>query len=249
MKTKLGTLDESTREALQEGFKNHYQGLAGSYNRLMNSKDAQERQLGRFFCRLDYENLYNALKICLEKQESIDIFFCLDKYFELINDIQSQLKLSEFVCQAQEAYPSELRTGEIGYEIVMARDRLAFGYLQTQKYQEARESYQKIGELLLQLSDVEERQKQPALASTYHQLEGLPNNYENLNRQGTTINKVWLSLSNLAIAIVKPSPTTSWESLPNNYENLNRQGSTINKLWLSLSNLAIAIFKREPTTV
>jgi tetratricopeptide (TPR) repeat protein len=170
LKTKLGTLDESTREALQEGFKNHYQGLAGYYNQLMNSKDAQERQLGRFFCRLDYENLYNALKICLEKQESIDIFFCLDKYFELINDIQSQLKLSEFVCQAQEAYPSELRTGEIGYEIVMALDRLAVGYLQTQKYQEARESYQKIGELLLQLSDVEERQKQSALATTYHQL-------------------------------------------------------------------------------
>jgi tetratricopeptide (TPR) repeat protein len=170
LKTKLGTLDESTREALQEGFKNHYQGLAGYYNRLMKSKDAQERQLGRFFCRLDYENLYNALKICLEKQESINIFFCLDKYFELINDIQSRLKLSEFVCQAQEAYPSELRTGEIGYEIVMALDRLAFGYLQTQKYQEARESYQKIGELLLQLSGVEERQKQSALATTYHNL-------------------------------------------------------------------------------
>jgi tetratricopeptide (TPR) repeat protein len=170
LKTKLATLDESTREALQEGFKNHYQGLAGDYNQLMESKDAQERQLGRVFCRLDYENLYNALKICLEKQESINIFFCLDKYFELINDIQSRLKLSEFVCQAQEAYPSELRTGEIGYEIVMALGRLATGYLETQKYQEARESCQKIGELLLQLSDVEERQKQSALATTYHQL-------------------------------------------------------------------------------
>ena len=170
LKTKLGTLDESTREALQEGFKNHYQGLAGYYRHLMESNDAQERQLGRFFCRLDYENLYNALKICLEKQESIDIFFCLDKYFKLINDIQSRLKLSEFVCQAQEAYPSELRTGVIGYEIVMALGRLAVGYLQTQKYQEARESYQKIGELLQQLSGVEERQKHSALASTYHQL-------------------------------------------------------------------------------
>ena len=170
LKTKLATLDESTREALQEGFKNHYQDLAGYYNRLMKSKDAQERQLGKFFCEQDYENLYKALKICLEKQESINIFLGLDKYFELINDIQRQLKLSEFVCQAQEAYPSELRTGEIGYEIVMALDRLAFGYLQTQKYQEARESYQKIGELLLQISDVEERQKQSALATTYHQL-------------------------------------------------------------------------------
>jgi tetratricopeptide (TPR) repeat protein len=170
LKTKLGTLDESTREALQEGFKNHYQGLAGYYRHLMKSKDAQERQLGKFFCQLDYENLYNALKICLENQESIDIFFCLDKYFELVNDIQSRLKLSEFVCQAQKAYSSERRTGEIGYEIVLALERLAFGYLQTQKYQEARESYQKIEELLLQLSGVEERHKQSGLARTYHHL-------------------------------------------------------------------------------
>ena len=57
LKTKLASLDEVTRKALQEGFKNHYQGLASSYNQLMQSKDPQERQLGIFFCRLEYENL------------------------------------------------------------------------------------------------------------------------------------------------------------------------------------------------
>jgi tetratricopeptide (TPR) repeat protein len=167
---KLGTLDEATREALREGFKNHYRGLAGYYNRLMESKEAQERQVGSFFCKQEYENLYNALQICLEKQESVDIFFCLDKYFELINDIQSGLKLSEFVCKAQEAYPSELRTGEIGLHIVMALDRLAVGYLQTQNYQKAKESYEKVVELTQELTGVEETQKQSVLASTYHQL-------------------------------------------------------------------------------
>jgi tetratricopeptide (TPR) repeat protein len=106
----------------------------------------------------------------LEKQESVDIFFCLDKYFELINDIQSGLKLSEFVCKAQEAYPSELRTGEIGLHIVMALDRLAVGYLQTQNYQKAKESYEKVVELTQELTGVEETQKQSVLASTYHQL-------------------------------------------------------------------------------
>jgi hypothetical protein len=92
LKTKLASLDEATRKALQEGFKNYYQGLAESYNQLMQSKDPQERQLGIFFCRLEYENLYNALQTCLANQESINIFFCLDKYFEVIN--QSNLKLS-----------------------------------------------------------------------------------------------------------------------------------------------------------
>jgi tetratricopeptide (TPR) repeat protein len=170
LRTKLNELDDATREALREGFKNHYLGLAGAYQQWMESKEAQERQLGVFFCRLEYENLYNALQVCLEKQETVDIFFCLAEYLKLINDIQSRLKLSEFVCQVQAAYPSELRTGRIGLHIVMALDRLAVGYLETQNYLQARESYQNVVELTQQLRGVEERQKQSALATTYHQL-------------------------------------------------------------------------------
>jgi tetratricopeptide (TPR) repeat protein len=173
LKTKLNQLDEATREALQEGFKNHYLGLAGSYKRLMESKDADERQLGILFCKLEYENLYNGLQICLGKQESIAIFFCLAKYFELINDIQSNLQLSEYVCQTQEAYPPEIRRGEIGLEIVMALERLAYCYLETKKYQEAKDFYQKIVQLIQELGDFEEREKQRYLATTYHQLGGV----------------------------------------------------------------------------
>ena len=170
LKAKLAEIDAATRESLREGFKNHYIGLARDYNRYMKSKEPQERQIGIFFCRLEYENLYNALQICLEKQETIDIFFSLDKYFELINDIPSCLKLSEFVCQAQVAYPPEIRTGEIGLEIVMALDRLAMGYLQTQNYPQAKESYLRTLELSQQLQGVEARQIQSLLATTYHQL-------------------------------------------------------------------------------
>ena len=170
LKAKLAEIDAATRESLREGFKNHYIGLARDYNRYMKSKEPQERQIGIFFCRLEYENLYNALQICLEKQETIDIFFSLDKYFELINDIPSCLKLSEFVCQAQVAYPPEIRTGEIGLEIVMALDRLAMGYLQTQNYPQAKESYLRILELSQQLQGVEATQIKSLLATTYHQL-------------------------------------------------------------------------------
>ncbi len=170
LKAKLAESDAATRKALREGFKNHYIGLARSYNRYMESKEPQERQIGIFFCRLEYENLYNALQICLEKQETIDIFFCLHKYFELINDIPSSLKLSEFVCNAQIAYPPEIRTGEIGWEILMALDRLAAGYLQTQNYPQAKESYLRVIELSQQLQGVEATQIKSGLASTYHQL-------------------------------------------------------------------------------
>ena len=76
----------------------------------------------------------------------------------------------KFVVQEQESYPPEIRKGEIGLEILMAVDRLALGYLETKDYQNARDAYQKILVLCQQLTDIEERQRQLWLATTYHQL-------------------------------------------------------------------------------
>jgi hypothetical protein len=134
LKTKLATVDAATREALQEGFKNHYLGLAGSYKQLMESKDAQKRQLGIFFCRLEYENLYNGLQICLDKQESISIYFCLDQYFELINNNPSNLKLAETVCQRLDNYSTAFIKSELGYQTALAIARLGNCQLQAQQY-------------------------------------------------------------------------------------------------------------------
>ncbi|KAB8334767.1 tetratricopeptide repeat protein, partial [Scytonema tolypothrichoides VB-61278] len=140
------------------------------YNQLMNSKDAQKRQWGIAFCRWEYENLYNALQICLEKQESIHIYFCLKKYFELINDNQSNLKLAEMVCQHLEKYPLEFIKSELGYQIPLAIARLGNCQLQTKQYQQARKSYEKTLEMYDALRGEEERQKQLCKASTYHNL-------------------------------------------------------------------------------
>ncbi|BAY07648.1 tetratricopeptide repeat protein [Calothrix sp. NIES-2098] len=170
LKTKLETLDEATRAALREGFKNHYQGLASFYQQLMDSKNAQERQLGIGFCRLEYENLYNALQICLEKQESISIYFCLKQYFDLVSDNQSNLKLAETVCQRLENYPSAFIKGELGYQITFAIERLGSCQLNAQQYQQARKSYEKTLEICDALESVEEKQKQLWQAVSYHQL-------------------------------------------------------------------------------
>jgi len=170
LKTKLASLDEATRKALQEGFKNHYQGLAASYYQWMRSRDPEERQLGVFFCRLEYENIYNALQTCLANQESIDIFFCLCQYFETINDIQSNLKLSEFVCKAQESYSTRIREGEYGYQIGFALHRLASRYQEIKQYQQAKIYYEKALESYKVLKETEERDKKIWSASTYQQL-------------------------------------------------------------------------------
>ena len=170
LKTKLNELDEATREALQTGFKQHYQGLAASYKQLMDSKEPQERQWGIQFCQWEYENLFHALQICLENQESFDISFCLNQYFGLINDKQSSLKLSELVCQKLDQYPSTfLRTAQ-GYQVPFAIARLGRNYLEAQQYEAARKAYQLTLDLYEQIDGVEEQQKQLWKAVSYNQL-------------------------------------------------------------------------------
>jgi len=170
LKTKLNQLDGATREALSEGFKNHYRGLAGYYNQLMNSKDPQEQQMGILFCKWEYENFYNALQICLEKQESISIYICLDNYLNLISDVQTCLKLSKFVCQTLEAYSLESVTSDIGFEIAEAYLKLGNCCLKTQDYSSARLTYLKRLESLQTLEALPNQQRQLAIATTYHNL-------------------------------------------------------------------------------
>ena len=168
--TKLEAFDKATREALDEGFKNYYLRLADSYQELMGSKDAQEKQLGIFFSEKEYENLYQALQICLDNQEDIRIFFCLNEYLTLLNDPQRNLELSESVCQALDKYPHAFSETQLGYQIGFALHRLANNYLDIQQYQLAKQSYQKTQETYQRLSAIEERTKQLWMAKTYHQL-------------------------------------------------------------------------------
>jgi len=170
LKAKLNELDEATREALQEGFKNHYIRLANFYEDYLESNEANQRKLGKLFFHLEYENLYNALVICLNKQEKVNIFFCLDQYLKLINHLPRKLELSQFVYEALETYPEEIKTGKIEEQIVLTLARLASSYLKTKNYLQARDYYQKGIELIQQLSDMQEKQRQLLFAKSYHQL-------------------------------------------------------------------------------
>ncbi len=169
LKTKLASINETTSQALQKGFNKYYIGLAGNYQHLMDSQDAQKRQVGILLCNWEYENLYSALQICLHNQESISIYFCLYKYLELKSDVQKMLKLAELVCKTQEAYPSEI-ISDHNYEILIAVGMLASSYLATRNYKKAREYYQKNLAFCQQLRGLEETQIKSTVAKTYHNL-------------------------------------------------------------------------------
>ena len=148
----------------------YYQGLAGSYNQLMESKDPQQRQLGIFFCQVEYENFYNVLQTCLENRDNIEVFFCLFRYLILINDTQSLLKLSEFVYHKIETYPSEICIGEIGLQVAMLLDHLAYCYSEVKNYQDSKKIYQELLKIYQNLTGLSETDIKSALAVTHHQL-------------------------------------------------------------------------------
>ncbi|MDJ0508898.1 MAG: tetratricopeptide repeat protein [Crocosphaera sp.] len=170
LKTKIKELDKETQEALQEGFKEHYIVLANYYRSLLQSKEANERQLGIFFCRLEYENLFTGLKICLEKQEKIDIYQCLGQYLDVINDYQSNLKFQEFVVQELQNYSSKAKETNLGLDIVIPFVEKANNYLGLQQYEAAKEAYLETIELLKSLNNVDEQRKQSKLATIYNNL-------------------------------------------------------------------------------
>jgi tetratricopeptide (TPR) repeat protein len=171
LQVRLNESTVETQSALQDGFKNHYRSLAGSYSQLMQSKDSQEKQLSIIFCRLEYENLHAALQTCLKKQESFgEIFCCLYKYFLANSDKQGMLKIAEEVNEVLETYPVLLIQGELGYDAMIVLDYLANAYLGTKQFDRAKQSYQKKLEVIAALQSIDARQKGLFTASNYHQL-------------------------------------------------------------------------------
>jgi tetratricopeptide (TPR) repeat protein len=170
LKTKLKEESNSLYEDLQGGFKQLYLGLSRHYKQQLESRNPEEQAQGKFFCQKDYENLYNALEMCLDKQEDIGIFFCLEEYFKSTNQPQDRLKLAKYVCERLENYPANFLEGELGYQMAMAFDRLAWSYLVLKQYELAKTNYQKFLQSLDQLRFINEREKQLAISSTYHQL-------------------------------------------------------------------------------
>ncbi|KAM3097887.1 tetratricopeptide repeat protein [Phormidesmis sp. 146-35] len=170
LKTKLDQLDVGTCEAISESFKNLYQELAEAFDQLMNSKKPQDRQQGIDCFRWESENLFKALKICLEKQECINISFCLGNYFDVINDSRSELELSTIVCNAIDTYSESFLSSNLGYQAAWDYTRRAIVSTKFRRYSEAKRLYEKAIEVLDSLSNIQERKKQLWKADNYYNL-------------------------------------------------------------------------------
>ncbi|NJN60874.1 MAG: tetratricopeptide repeat protein [Coleofasciculaceae cyanobacterium RL_1_1] len=169
LRSKLAGWDEAARSGLRQAFKQHYLGLAGSYQNLLESKQANERQLGIFLVRQEYENLSAALQLCLESYDTVKIYFCLFRYLYLNQNFALALEQTETVYQALQHYPTSHKE-TVGFDISMTLNRLAMCALELQDYERARAAYLEAIELTKTLTGISEQQRNSSIASTYHQL-------------------------------------------------------------------------------
>ena len=149
LKNKLNLLeDKSAALDLDTAFISHYNGLAGLLFNLLNSKKAEERQMGVFLTKFEYENLLTTLEKLLNRQESILYpFNAISRFLELSNSHQDRLKFSEMVLKRFEAYPPEKLKGDLGMEFIAIVDLIGNSFDDIGQFEKAKTTFLKAIEL------------------------------------------------------------------------------------------------------
>jgi tetratricopeptide (TPR) repeat protein len=133
------------KQAVETAFREHYDQVGGMLNRLLRSKEPQEKQVGQLLTRLEYENLVTALNLALEAQV-IAFYTHYITLFHYLKSIQAErrgLELGEFVVDRLNAYPSEKLTGSMGIALAGTIDTIATQQLNLKHYAAAEASFQK----------------------------------------------------------------------------------------------------------
>jgi tetratricopeptide (TPR) repeat protein len=157
------------RSSIQTAFRLHYDELGRALAQLLESKEAQEKQLGQALVSLEYENLMTTLNLALGAQVSIlNPVFALSNYLDTTHDEKRGLELGQAVLARLQDYPAEKLAGQLGLEFAGVIDNIAKRQFSLKQYPAAEASYKKALELVNQLENEELRGK--GSASVYHQL-------------------------------------------------------------------------------
>jgi tetratricopeptide (TPR) repeat protein len=170
LRRRLGE-DPERAEAVAAAFVAHYEGLGHFLAVLLQSKDAQERQVGVALTRVEFENLYGALKRALARRETFwGMFDALADYLERSQDHRARAALCAEVLAAREGYSAEQLASDIGRHYVMVLDRQASSNLGLKNYSNAERAYQQSLQLIKGLDGESEEWRAKSRASVLHQL-------------------------------------------------------------------------------
>src|SRR5262245_13232113 len=133
------------QRAVAVAFHQHYEEMSGALDDLLNSKDAQERQLGQVLVHLEYENRMTALYFALDAQvSSLKLYKTLSNYLDTVKDERRGLALGEAVRPRLQAYSKASLSGSLGVELIGVLDDIAKRQLELKQYATAEASCQEV---------------------------------------------------------------------------------------------------------
>jgi tetratricopeptide (TPR) repeat protein len=171
LKSRLGQEPVELQEAIETAFWRHYDGLSGLLSSLLDSKEAQQKQIGQLLMQLEYENVLAALALALDRQASIlNPYGALSDYLDVTQEHRRGLEIGQRVLTRLERYPAEALQGQLGVEFAVIIDNIAKRQLLTQRHDLAEASYRRALELFNNLTTLDEETKAKGSAGIYHQL-------------------------------------------------------------------------------
>jgi tetratricopeptide (TPR) repeat protein len=151
-------------------FRQYYEEMSGTLDDLLNSKNAQQRQLGQVLVRLEYENL-TALHLALEAQVPIlKLYKTLSNYLDAVKDEQRGLALGEAVRPQLQAYSKAALSGPFGGELIGVLDDIAKRQLELKQYATVEASYQETLRLLDAQTTLGRETREKVKAGVLHNL-------------------------------------------------------------------------------
>ena len=177
LQTKLKKADRIFTESLLKAYVNYYFQASASYTHLMQSKQAYEKFMGISLVKWEYENIYHALQLGLQyKIRTFNMWDCLFNYLKIENKQKQRFKLTKDYYEQLSHYEEEHQYPEIARDIVAILGGLGDCYKNQRQFKKAQQLYLEILSLIPTIDNLDDKNKQWDIATTYHQL-GLISNH------------------------------------------------------------------------
>ena len=172
LRARLQSDDQTpVREAVETAFREHYDGLCGTYYQLLTSKEPQEKHTGVVLTGLEHENIHRALHLDLRDRVSfLSTVAVLHTYVDVTHQEEAGLELCQTILGHRDRYSEESISGQLGLDFFGVFDNVGLRYVRLKLYAEAHQAYQDSLELLPKLTQADEELRGILTAHTYHQL-------------------------------------------------------------------------------
>ena len=166
------TAEPELKRSIETAFRQLYDSFGAEIAHLVAFRNAQTRQAGQAFARLEYENLVQAVNLALAAQEPIDApYQALSVYWSAAQEHERALVQSASFLEKLRAYPAEkLHTKRTGFGLLGLLITMGDRRSILRQYAAAEACYLEAARVITEITDVDEEQRARWNAIAYHNL-------------------------------------------------------------------------------